>query len=171
VAAAGKAATSASTRASVSPPRWCWSRPPRRRGEKIAVAMENTLQSHMTAYAQLVRAAIAARDGRLGPPVELFRESSSGATPGWALMLGGCTSRPGGTRGHRRARRLHEALRRGGNVFFYDFRRRATSALYYHWRAQERSQRRREAELRALPRAARDADSGPLAATRGSVSP
>ena len=37
--------------------------------------MENTLQSHMTAYAQLVRAAIAVRDERFGPAVELLRES------------------------------------------------------------------------------------------------
>jgi tetratricopeptide (TPR) repeat protein len=43
--------------------------------EKIALSMENTLQAHMTAYAELVGAAIAMREERHGRAVELIRTS------------------------------------------------------------------------------------------------
>jgi serine/threonine protein kinase/tetratricopeptide (TPR) repeat protein len=109
--------------------------------EKIAVAMENTLQSHMTAYAQLVRAAIAARDGRLGAAVELFRESLKRRDT-WMgrFMLG---------RLYAETERYTEALgeldtcmkRYGeaGDVFFYDFptARYLPPLFYYLGRTQE----------------------------------
>jgi len=109
--------------------------------EKIAVDMENTLQSHMTAYAQLVRAAIATRDGRYGPAVELFRDSLKRRDT-WLgrLMLG---------RLYVETKRYTEALgeldtclkRYGeaGDVFFYDFPTvHYLPPLYYYLaRAQE----------------------------------
>ncbi|MCG6920619.1 MAG: protein kinase [Acidobacteria bacterium] len=109
--------------------------------EKIAVAMENTLQSHMTAYAQLIRAAVAVRDGRFGPAVELFRESLKRRDT-WLgrFMLG---------RLYIETERYTEAIgeldacmtRYGeaGDVFFYDFPTvRYLPPLYYYLaRAQE----------------------------------
>ncbi len=91
--------------------------------ENIAVEMENTLQSHMTAYALLVRAAMAARDGRFGPAVELLRESLKRRDT-WLgrLMLGVLyveTERYTEALGE-----LDACLKRSGeagDVFFYDF--------------------------------------------------
>ena len=109
--------------------------------EKIAVDMENTLQSHMTAYAQLVRAAIAERDGRFGPAVELFRESLKRRDT-WLgrFMLGRLyieTERYTEALGELDAcmKRYGEA----GDVFFYDFPTvRYLPPLYYYLaRAQE----------------------------------
>jgi predicted Zn-dependent protease len=109
--------------------------------EKIAVAMENTLQSHMAAYAQLVRAAIAVRDKRLGPAVELFRESLKRRDT-WLgrFMLGRLyvdTGRYTEAIGELDAcrKRYGEA----GDVFFYDFpTARYLPPLYYYLaRAQE----------------------------------
>jgi predicted Zn-dependent protease len=109
--------------------------------EKIAVEMENTLQAHMAAYAQLVRAAVAARDKRLGAAVELFRDSLKRRDT-WLgrFMLGRLYVENG---------RYTEAIgeldaclkRRGeaGDVFFYDFpTARYLPPLYYYLaRAQE----------------------------------
>ena len=109
--------------------------------EKIAVDMENTLQVHMTAYAQLVRAAIAVRDERFGPAVELLRESLKRRDT-WLgrLMLGHLyveTERYTEALGE-----LDTALKRygeAGDVFFYDFPTlRYLPPLYYDLaRAQE----------------------------------
>ncbi len=109
--------------------------------EKIAVGMENTLQAHMAAYAQLVRAAVAARDKRLGAAVELFRDSLKRRDT-WLgrFMLG---------RLYVETERYTEAIgeldacmkRHGeaGDVFFYDFpTARYLPPLYYYLaRAQE----------------------------------
>jgi serine/threonine protein kinase/tetratricopeptide (TPR) repeat protein len=109
--------------------------------EKIGVAMENTFQSHMAAYAQLVRAAIAVRDGRLGPAVEQFRESLKRRDT-WLgrFMLGRLyieTERYTEAIGEFDAcmKRYGEA----GDVFFYDFpTARYLPPLYYYLaRAQE----------------------------------
>jgi tetratricopeptide (TPR) repeat protein len=109
--------------------------------EKIAVDMENTLQSHMTAYAQLIRAATAVRDGRFGPAVELLRESLKRRDT-WRgrLMLGRLyveTERYTEALGELDAcmKRYGEA----GDVFFYDFpTARYLPPLYYYLaRAQE----------------------------------
>ena len=43
--------------------------------EKIALALDNMLQSHTTAYARLIRAEIAAVKGRYGEAIELLRDS------------------------------------------------------------------------------------------------
>jgi serine/threonine protein kinase/tetratricopeptide (TPR) repeat protein len=109
--------------------------------EKIAVAMENTLQSHMMAYAQLVRAAIAAREGHLGAAVELFRDSLKRRDTWMGRFLLG--------RLYVENQRYTEALgeldtcmkRYGeaGDVFFYDFptARYLPPLFYYLGRAQE----------------------------------
>jgi serine/threonine protein kinase/tetratricopeptide (TPR) repeat protein len=109
--------------------------------EEIAVDMENTLQSHMTAYAQLVRAAVAVRDERFGPAVELLRESLKRRDT-WLgrLMLGRLYVE---TEGYTEALgELDTCLRRSGeagDVFFYDFPTlRYLPPLYYSLaRAQE----------------------------------
>ena len=109
--------------------------------EEIAVDMENTLQSHMTAYAQLVRAAVAVRDERFGPAVELLRESLKRRDT-WLgrLMLGRLYVE---TEGYTEALgELDTCLRRSGeagDVFFYDFPTvRYLPPLYYFLgRAQE----------------------------------
>ena len=142
VAAAGKAAT-LSEHESVRFPAALVLVAARRdaEAEKIAVAMENTLQSHMTAYAQLVRAAIAARDGRLGPAVELFRESLKRRDT-WLgrFMLGRLYVETG--RYTEAIGELDACMKRygeAGDVFFYDFpTARYLPPLYYHLaRAQE----------------------------------
>jgi tetratricopeptide (TPR) repeat protein/tRNA A-37 threonylcarbamoyl transferase component Bud32 len=109
--------------------------------EKIAVAMEKTLQSHMMAYAQLVRAATAARDGRLGAAVELFRDSLKRRDTWMGRLLLG--------RLYVENQRYTEALgeldtclkRYGeaGDVFFYDFptARYLPPLFYYLGRTQE----------------------------------
>ncbi len=109
--------------------------------EKIAVAMENTLQSHMAAYAQLVRAAIAVRDKRLGPAVELFRESLKRRDT-WLgrFMLGRLYVDTG--RYTEAIGELDACIKRygeAGDVFFYDFpTARYLPPLYYYLaRAQE----------------------------------
>jgi tetratricopeptide (TPR) repeat protein len=109
--------------------------------EKIAVAMENTLQSHMAAYAQLVRAAIAARDGRLGPAVELFRESLKRRDT-WMgrLMLGRLYAENG--RYTEALGELDTCMKRygeAGDVFFNDFptARYLPPLFYYLARTQE----------------------------------
>jgi tetratricopeptide (TPR) repeat protein len=109
--------------------------------EKIAVAMENTLQSHMTAYAQLVRAAIAARDGRLGPAVELFRESLKRRDT-WMgrFMIGRLYVESG--RHTEAMGELDACMKRygeAGDVFFYDFptARYLPPLFYYLGRTQE----------------------------------
>jgi serine/threonine protein kinase/tetratricopeptide (TPR) repeat protein len=109
--------------------------------EKIAVAMENTLQSHMTAYAQLVRAAIAARGGRLGAAVELYRESLKRRDT-WLgrFMLGKLYVDTG--RHTEALGELDACMKRygeAGDVFFYDFPTvRYLPPLYYYLaRAQE----------------------------------
>jgi tetratricopeptide (TPR) repeat protein len=109
--------------------------------EKIAVQMENTFQSHMMAYAQLVRAAIAARDGRYGQAVDLFRDSIKRRDT-WLgrLMLGKLyvdTKRYTEAIGE-----LDTCLKRygeAGDVFFYDFPtvRYLPPLFYYLARAQE----------------------------------
>ena len=43
--------------------------------ERIALALDNMLQSHTTAYARLIRAEIAAGKGRYGDAIELLRDS------------------------------------------------------------------------------------------------
>ncbi len=43
--------------------------------EKIALALDNMLQSHTTAYARLIRAEIGAGKGRYGEAIETFRDS------------------------------------------------------------------------------------------------
>ena len=109
--------------------------------EKIAVAMENTLQAHMAAYAQLVRAAIAARDGRLGPAVELYRDSLKRRDT-WLgrFMLGRLYVETG--RYTEAIGELDACMKRygeAGDVFFYDFpTARYLPPLYYYLaRAQE----------------------------------
>ena len=109
--------------------------------EEIAGRMEDTLQSHMTAYAQLVRAAMAVRDERFGPAVELLRESLKRRDT-WLgrLMLGQLyveTERYTEALGE-----LDACLKRYGEagvVFFYDFPTvRYLPPLYYFLaRAQE----------------------------------
>ena len=109
--------------------------------EKIAVAMENTFQSHMVAYAQLVRAAIAVRDERLGPAVELFRESLKRRDT-WLgrFMLGKLYVES--ERYTEAIGELDACMKRygeAGDVFFYDFpTARYLPPLYYYLaRAQE----------------------------------
>jgi tetratricopeptide (TPR) repeat protein len=109
--------------------------------EKIAVAMENTLQTHMAAYAQLVRAAIAARDERLGQAVELFRDSLKRRDT-WLgrCMLGRLYAETG--RYTEALGELDACLKRqgeAGDVFFYDFptARYLPPLFYYLARAQE----------------------------------
>jgi len=109
--------------------------------EKIAVAMENTLQSHMAAYAQLVRAAIAVRDKRLGPAVELFRQSLKRRDT-WLgrFMLGKLYVDTG--RYTEAIGDLDASMKRygeAGDVFFYDFpTAHYLPPLYYYLaRAQE----------------------------------
>ncbi len=109
--------------------------------EKIAVEMENTLQSHMTAYAQLVRASVAVRDERFGPAVELLRESLKRRDT-WLgrLMLGQLYVQ---TERYTEALGELDACRKrsgeAGDVFFYDFPTlRYLPPLYYDLaRAQE----------------------------------
>ncbi len=109
--------------------------------EKIAVAMENTLQTHMTAYAQLVRAAIAARDGRLGAAVELFRESLKRRDT-WMgrFMLGRLYVETG--KYTEAIGELDTCMKRygeAGDVFFYDFptARYLPPLFYYLGRTQQ----------------------------------
>ncbi len=109
--------------------------------EKIAVAMENTLQSHMMAYAQLVRAAIAARDGRLGAAVELFRESLKRRDTWMGRFLLGRLYVENG-RYTEAVGELDTCMKRygeAGDVFFYDFptARYLPPLFYYLGRAQE----------------------------------
>jgi len=109
--------------------------------EKIAGAMENTLHAHMTAYAQLVRAAIAVGDGRLGPAVELFRDSLKRRDT-WLgrFMLGKFYVETG--RYTEAIDELGVCMKRygeAGDVFFYDFPtvRYLPPLFYYLARAQE----------------------------------
>jgi tetratricopeptide (TPR) repeat protein/predicted Ser/Thr protein kinase len=109
--------------------------------ERIAVEMENTLQAHMAAYAQLVRAAVAMRDGRHGRAVELFRDSLKRRDT-WLgrLMLGQLYVDTG--RYTEAIGELDTCLKRHGetgDVFFYDFpTARYLPPLYYYLaRAQE----------------------------------
>jgi serine/threonine protein kinase/tetratricopeptide (TPR) repeat protein len=109
--------------------------------DRIAVAMENTLQSHMMAYAQLVRAAIAARDGRLGQAVEQLRDSLKRRDTWMGRFLLGKL--------YADNQRYTEALgeldacfkRYGeaGDVFFYDFptARYLPPLFYYLGRTQQ----------------------------------
>jgi tetratricopeptide (TPR) repeat protein len=109
--------------------------------EKIAATMENTLQSQMIAYAQLVRAAIALRESRLAAAVDLFRDSLKRRDT-WMgrLMLGRLyveTKRYTEAIGE-----LDVAMKRSGeagDVFFYDFptARYLPPLYYYLGRAQE----------------------------------
>jgi tetratricopeptide (TPR) repeat protein len=91
--------------------------------EKIAVAMENTLQAHMTAYAELVGAAIAVREERYGKAVELFRTSLKRRDT-WLgrFLLGKLYVKTG--RYIEAIAELDTCLKRYGeaaDVFFYDF--------------------------------------------------
>ena len=91
--------------------------------EKIAVEMENTLQSHMTAYAELIGAAIAVRDERYGRAVELFR-SSLKRRDTWLgrFLLGKLYVTTG--RSIEAIAELDTCMKRYGeaaDVFFYDF--------------------------------------------------
>jgi len=89
----------------------------RRPMPKIAVQMENTFQSHLMAYAQLVRAAIAARDGRYGQAVDLFRDSIKRRDT-WLgrLMLGKLYVRQSATPSHRRTTPAGSGTERRGRV-------------------------------------------------------
>jgi tetratricopeptide (TPR) repeat protein len=109
--------------------------------EKIAVGMENTLQSHMMAYAQLVRAVIAARDGRLGQAVERFRDSLKRRDTWTGRFLLGRLY-VDNQRYTEALGELDACLKRygeAGDVFFYDFptSRYLPPLFYYLGRTQQ----------------------------------
>jgi predicted Zn-dependent protease len=97
--------------------------------------MENTLQAHMTAYAELVRAAIAVRNGRHGQAIELFRASLKRRDT-WLgrFMLGKLYVEAG--RYTEAIGELDACMKRYGeaaDVFFYDFpTARYLPPLYYY---------------------------------------
>ena len=109
--------------------------------EKIAVRLENMLQTHMTAYARLISAEVAVSRDRYAPAIELFRDSIKRRDTWLARLLLG--------RLYARTEHFPEAMaeldaclkRRGeaADVFFADrpTARYLPPALYWLARAQQ----------------------------------
>jgi len=105
--------------------------------QKIADRLENMLQVHTTAYARLIRAEIAARRGRYGEAIELFRDSIKRRDTWTARFLLGRT--------YAEAEHFAEAMaelelcvnRRGEatDVFFYDTPSLRYLPPAYYWLA------------------------------------
>ncbi len=110
--------------------------------EKIALALDNMLQSHTTAYARLIRAEIAAGKGRNGEAIEMLRDSIKKRDTWFARFLLGKL--------YAESEHFAEAMgeldlclkRRGevGDVFFYDTPSLRYLPPAYYWiaRAQQR---------------------------------
>jgi len=109
--------------------------------EKIALALDNMLQSHTTAYARLIRAEIRAHTERYGEAIELFRDSIKRRDTWFARFLLGKLYAETGHFAEAMAE-LDLCLKRRGeatDVFFYDTPSLRYLPPAYYWlaRAQE----------------------------------
>ena len=109
--------------------------------EKIALALDNMLQSHTTAYARLIRAEIRAHTERYGEAIELFRDSIKRRDTWFARFLLGKLYAETGHFAEAMAE-LDLCLKRRGeatDVFFYDTPslRYLPPAYYWLGRAQQ----------------------------------
>ena len=129
--------------------------------EKIALALDNMLQSHTTAYARLIRAEIAVAKGRYGDAIEMLRDSIKKRDTWFARFLLGKLYAETEHFAEAMAE-LDLCLKRRGettDVFFYDTPSLRYLPPAYYWlaRAQQKTGVADAAqELRPVPGAARD---------------
>jgi tetratricopeptide (TPR) repeat protein len=113
-----------------------------REAEKIALALDNMLQSHTTAYARLIRAEILTHEERYGEAIELFRDSIKRRDTWFARFLLGKLYAETEHFAEAMAE-LDLCLKRRGevtDVFFYDTPSLRYLPPAYYWlaRAQEK---------------------------------